>query len=199
MFLKKKIRYLRRFKCLFPSFTRKKIKKRKNKPGEHPFFYAKRTSVKQSFINRLTDKQKLKLIFCITEKQLKNYILFVLMNFKNEPFLGLYNLLHSRLDFLVYKLHFANTVLQARQFINHGHICVNSKKISRPGYKCRIGDEISTRFKLALNNVMQHVIGRVFNTANNKNYSEFAIKIPKPQFVDLEIIRLIKSSFEFYL
>ena len=200
MFIKKKVRYLRKFNCTFPSLTKKKINKRKNKPGEHPFFYSKKTSVKKSFSDRLQDKQKLKLIFCLNEKQLKNYIKFSLCFMKDNPFLGLYNILFSRLDYIVYSLHFAKTILQARQLINHGQFFVDNKKEKNPSFNCKVGNIILTKSRLAMENIRDYLIGRIyFNVLVFDNLNNIAIKLQKPEFINLEILKFIRSSFEFYL
>ena len=200
MILRTKVRYLRKFKCVLPSFTRKQVNKRKNKPGEHPFFSSKKTSVKNSFIERLHRKQKLKFMFCISEKQLKNYIKFSLIYTKNNPFWGLYNVLHSRLDYIIYKLHFAKTILQARQLVNHGHFFINGVKQKTPSYSCKVGDLISTESDLALNNIKSYLIGRVyFNELKFVDFDKFIISVQKPKFINLEILNLVKSTFEFYI
>ena len=53
------------------------------------------------------------------------------------------SLLEHRLDNVVYRLGFADTRQQARQVINHGHIQVDSKKVSSPSYQVQIGEKIS--------------------------------------------------------
>lgn len=200
MFLKNKVRYLRKFKCSLPSLTKKKVGEKKNRPGEHPFFFPKRTSVKKSFSDRLSDKQKLKLIFCLTERQLKNYIKFVLYYMKDNPILALYNLLHSRFDYIIYSLHFAKTILQARQFINHGQFFINNKKEKNPSYSCKIEDYIMTKSDLAMENFRQYLIGRVFFHAEfHDNKQNIVVKMQKPEYVNIKVLKLIRSSFEFYL
>jgi small subunit ribosomal protein S4 len=200
MFLKKKVRYIRKFKCSFPGLTKKKINQRKNKPGEHPFFSSKKTSVKKSFLDRLHDKQKLKLTFCLSERQLKNYIKYTLFYLKDNPFLGLYNILHSRLDYIIYNLHLAKTILQARQLINHGQIWVNSKKEKHPSFSCKVGDLILTKSNVAKGNIIDFLVGRVFfNATIIENSKNLIIKLNKPEFINLEILKLIQSVFEFYL
>jgi len=200
MFKKKKIRYIRKFKCIFPGLTNKKINQRKNKPGEHPFFAPKKTSVKKSFVDRLHDKQKLKLNFCLNERQLKNYIKYVLCHIKANPFLGLYNILHSRLDYVIYSLHMAKTILQARQLINHGQIYINSKKEKHPGFSCKVGDIILTKSNVAMENLRDYLIGRVyFNATLINNSDNIIVKLHKPKIINFEVLKLIQSAFEFYL
>ena len=56
-------------------------------------------------------------------------------------------MLESRLDNLVYKAKFVPTVFAARQFVNHGHVLVNGKKVNIPSYSLKAGDVIEVREK----------------------------------------------------
>ena len=60
---------------------------------------------------------------------------------------NLIGLLDSRLDNLVYKSKFVSTVFAARQFVNHGHVTVNGKKVNIPSYMVKVGDIIEVREK----------------------------------------------------
>ena len=56
-------------------------------------------------------------------------------------------MLERRLDNVVYRAGLAATRAQARQFVNHGHIEVNGKRVTIPSYRVRIGDDVSLRAK----------------------------------------------------
>ena len=56
-------------------------------------------------------------------------------------------LLERRLDTIVYRAKFVPTVFAARQFISHGHIRVNGKRVNVSSYRCRIGDVVEVREK----------------------------------------------------
>ncbi|HBQ22163.1 MAG TPA: 30S ribosomal protein S4, partial [Alphaproteobacteria bacterium] len=58
---------------------------------------------------------------------------------------NLIGLLESRLDALVYRAKFVPTVFAARQFVNHGHVMVNGKKVNIPSYRLRAGDVVEVR------------------------------------------------------
>lgn len=58
---------------------------------------------------------------------------------------NLFNLLERRLDAVVYRMKFVPTVFAARQFVNHGHILVNGKRLNIPSYRVKDGDEIQIR------------------------------------------------------
>jgi small subunit ribosomal protein S4 len=55
--------------------------------------------------------------------------------------------LESRLDAIVYRAKFVPTVFAARQFVNHGHIKVNGKRVTIPSYRCKVGDVIEVKEK----------------------------------------------------
>ena len=59
----------------------------------------------------------------------------------------LIGILESRLDNLVYKAKFVPTIFAARQFVNHGHILVNGKRVNIPSYMVKVGDVIEVREK----------------------------------------------------
>ena len=94
----------------------------------------------------LKAKQKLRLTYCLLEKQFKNYFVKAA---KAGGVTGdnLMQLLERRLDNVVYRLGFASTRMQARQFVNHGHFMVNGKKVDIPSFLCKAGDIIEVRPK----------------------------------------------------
>ncbi len=93
---------------------------------------------------QLREKQKLKRMYMLLEKQFK-----ILFN-KAERMQGitgenLISLLESRLDNMVYRLHFASSRNQARQLVNHGHIRVNGRRVTIPSYLVRENDVIEVQ------------------------------------------------------
>lgn len=97
---------------------------------------------------QLNEKQKLKLYYGISEKQMVNYMKKAKQKSQNsDMILGdiVITTLERRLDNLVYRLGFARSLRQARQMVVHGHIAVNGQKTDIPSYICAVGDEISIR------------------------------------------------------
>ncbi len=91
---------------------------------------------------QLREKQKLRFIFGITEKQLKRY--FKLSSEKKgNTSLYLAMFLEKRLDNVVYRLGFAPTRAAARQLVSHGNILVNNKKVKIPSYQVKLNDTIT--------------------------------------------------------
>lgn len=93
------------------------------------------------YLIQLREKQKVKRIYGVLEKQFKNYFKRAL-KMKGITGKNLLVFLETRLDNIVYLLGFAESRPQARQLVNHGHISVNGKKIKIPSYQVRAGQEI---------------------------------------------------------
>ncbi len=118
------------------------VKKRNYAPGVHG-----RRRVKHSdYGDQLREKQKMKRIYGLMERQFRNY--FVLAS-RSPMVTGekLVHLLEGRLDNVVYRLGFASSRAQARQLVSHAHVMVNEKKVNLPSYQVKAGDEISIREK----------------------------------------------------
>ena len=94
----------------------------------------------------LREKQKLRNTYCLLEKQFSNYFKKAA---KASGVTGdnLLQLLERRLDNVVYRMGFAVTRMQARQFVNHGHFLVNGRKVDIPSYLLKEGDIIEVRTK----------------------------------------------------
>ena len=102
---------------------------------------------KQSEYGRqLTEKQKVKFIYGMLEKQFRKY--YDMAN-KMPGVTGenMLSLLESRLDNVVFRLGLANTRRESRQLVNHGHILVNGKRVDIPSYSIKVGDVITVREK----------------------------------------------------
>ncbi len=111
-------------------------------PGEHG---AARQKKLTDFGTQLKEKQKLKRIYNITERQLSNYYEASIRTLGNTAEI-LSGQLERRLDNVIYRLGFAPTRNAARQLVTHGHVEVNKKKLSIPSYQVRVDDVVT--FKL---------------------------------------------------
>ena len=90
----------------------------------------------------LLEKQKLRTYYAISEKQLR--IAFAkAKSGEGQTDEKLFRSLEQRLDSLVYRSGFAPTIFAAKQFVNHGHILVNGKRVDRASYLVREGQVIS--------------------------------------------------------
>ncbi len=119
-------------------------------PGQH----GKKQKKLSEYGKRLREKQKLKSIMGITERQLKRYFN---MARKLKGVLGenLLRLLELRLDNVVYRLGFAPSRRMARQIVSHKHILVNNKPVNIPSYILKVGDKIQLKDKMRDNVLVQ--------------------------------------------
>ncbi len=120
------------------------INKREYGPGQHG---QRRKQKPSDFSVQLMAKQKLKGYYGnISEKQFRKYYDEAVRR-KGDTSENLIDLLERRLDAVIYRLKFAMTPFAARQFVNHGHVTVNGKKVNIPSFLVRDGDAIEVREK----------------------------------------------------
>ncbi len=113
-------------------------------PGQHG---QRRKQKPTDFGIQLMAKQKLKGYYGnIGEKQFRKYYDEAVRR-KGDTSENLIELLERRLDAVVYRLKFAITPFAARQFVNHGHILINGKRVNIPSFLVKDGDEIEVREK----------------------------------------------------
>jgi small subunit ribosomal protein S4 len=93
---------------------------------------------------QLREKQKAKRYYGVLERQFRRYFDRA-MRQSGAPGENLLRLLEHRLDNVVYRLGFASTRAQARQFVTHGHVRVNGEKVDRPSYEVSSDDLIDFR------------------------------------------------------
>lgn len=116
-------------------------------PGQHGQRRAKKPT---DYGLQLSAKQKLKGYYGnISEKQFRKYYAEASRR-KGDTSENLIGILETRLDAVVYRLKFVPTVFSSRQFINHGHVMVNGKRVNIPSYRVREGDEVQVREKSRL-------------------------------------------------
>src|ERR1041385_1385084 len=120
------------------------VNQRQYGPGQHG---QRRKSKVSDFGLKLRAKQKLKGYYGnLTEKQFSR-IYEEAARRKGNTSENLIALLESRLDAIIYRAKFVPTPFAARQFVNHGHIRVNGKKVNIASYRCKVGDLIEVREK----------------------------------------------------
>ncbi|MBO6508027.1 MAG: 30S ribosomal protein S4 [Roseibium sp.] len=118
--------------------------KREYGPGQHG---QRRKGKLSDFGVQLRAKQKLKGYYGnISEKQFRK-VYAEASRQKGDTSENLIGLLERRLDAIIYRAKFVPTVFAARQFINHGHIKVNGRRVNIPSYQLRPGDVIEVREK----------------------------------------------------
>jgi small subunit ribosomal protein S4 len=108
-------------------------------PGEHGAHSGRRPS---TFAQQLRAKQTLKRYYGVRERQFRRYVREA-MTSRGRTGERLLELLERRLDNVLYRLGFATTRAQARQFISHGHVHVNGRRVTIPSYRVSEGDVVA--------------------------------------------------------
>ena len=121
--------------------TNKELAKRPYGPGQHG---ANRKKKMSEYGKQLTEKQKLRQMYGVNERQFRRLFMIALAS-KEVTGVAFMKLLESRLDNLVYRMGFAKTRRAARQLVNHGHIEVNGKKLDIPSALLNVGDVVAVR------------------------------------------------------
>jgi small subunit ribosomal protein S4 len=110
-------------------------------PGQHGQARRRRPS---NYGVQLREKQKIKVLYGILEKQFRNYFEKA-DKMAGETGTNLMQLLEKRLDNVVYRMGFASTRPAARQMVNHGHFLVNNRKVNIASFSVKAGDVIQVR------------------------------------------------------
>ena len=106
---------------------------------------------KSEYALQLTEKQKVKFVYGIMEKQFRMYYEKA-ARMPGKTGENLLTFVERRLDNVVYRLGFANSRRQARQLVNHGHFTVNGSRVNIPSYLVKTGDVVAVCQKSVSNN-----------------------------------------------
>ena len=132
---------------------RKALDRRPFPPGAHG--RTRRRNAGSEYLAQLHEKQKAKYIYGLLEKQFKKTYNEALRTAGNTGE-NLLIMLECRLDNVAYRAGWASTRPQSRQFVNHGLIQVNGKRVDIPSYRVRKGDVVTLSPKAASMIVIQH-------------------------------------------
>ena len=148
--------FLKGTKC---ETTRCPIERRPYPPGMHG-----RGRIRESeYLFQLREKQKCRRIYGLLEKQFK----LIYNKANKQPGVtgeNLLRLLELRLDNVVFRAGYASSRNQARQFVRHGHVAVNGKRVTIPSYTLRKDDVVSLRDKASRMIVVRHNIDTLDRT-----------------------------------
>jgi len=118
------------------------VNRREYGPGQHG---QRRKGKMSDFGTQLRAKQKVKGYYGnISEKQFRRYY-HEAVRIKGDSGENLIGLLERRLDAVVYRAKFVATVFAARQFVNHGHVKVNGRRVNIASYQVKVGDVIEVK------------------------------------------------------
>lgn len=139
------------------SFTDKAARRLDIKPGQAQSSFRRKHS---EYAIRLREKQKLKRIFGLTEKQFRNNFI---KSTKQKGVTGdnLISNLERRLDNVVYRLGLLSSRNEARQYVNHGHVLVNGKKVDIPSYVISVNDVVEIKEKTKENDRVKNSVESV--------------------------------------
>lgn len=137
-----RVKVMRALGIELPGLSQKKIEKRPYPPGQHGQARKKLSE----YAVRLREKQKIRMNYGVTEKQLRG-LMDEARSSKSETGFKLIELLERRLDNVVFRAGFARSIPAARQLVNHGHFLVNGKRVDIASYRVQKGQVIEVREK----------------------------------------------------
>lgn len=180
--------FLKGDRCFKPSCA---IEKRgTNPPGQHG---AARRKMLAGYGEQLREKQKVKRIYFVLEKQFRNYFEKARRQ-KGVTGENLLFMLERRLDNVVYRAGFSTSRRQARQLVNHGHVTVNGRKVNIPSFQVKGGDVVAVKEASHKNahveGAWQTAVGRgrpAWLSADGKDLSVVVSGLPRREDVDANI------------
>ena len=180
--------FLKGDRCYKPSCP---IEKRgTNPPGQHG---AARRKMLQGYGEQLREKQKVKRIYFVLEKQFRNYFEKARRQ-KGVTGENLLFMLERRLDNVVYRSGFSTSRRQARQLVNHGHVTVNGRKVNIPSFQVKQGDSVAIKDRTQKNphveGAWSTAVGRGrpgWLTAGGRDLAVTVSGLPKREDIDSNI------------
>ena len=168
---------------------RRALERRPYPPGEHGRSRRRQAS---EYAGQLAEKQKAKYIYGLLERQFSN--LYKEAS-RREGVTGenLMRYLEQRLDNVVFRSKWASTRPQARQFVNHGMVDVNGRRVDIPSYRVRKGDVISLRDKARSMIVIRHnldtsdAIVPAWLETGDGGFSVTVVDLPRRDQIDVPV------------
>lgn len=142
---------------------------------------------------QLKEKQKLRFIYGVLEKQFHHYFELA-QKMEGQAGTNLITLLESRLDNVVYRMGMAMTRRESRQLVVHGHFLVNGKRVDIPSYRIKAGDVISlkenSKKSPKFKEIIEKAAGRINPTwleVNKDNQTAKIVRMPVKEDLDYEV------------
>jgi len=166
----------------------KELARRPYAPGMHGADRRKKIS---EYGVQLQEKQKVRLLYGLTEKQFRK-VFERASRMKGVAGENLLKLLESRLDNLVYRMGMAKTRRAARQVVNHGHITVNGKKVDIPSFQVKPGDIIAVKENSQDHKAIREAVEATLNrpayvSFDDKKLSGTYVRLPDRSELNQEI------------
>jgi len=125
-------------KCQTTKFAMSEARHAKNAKNKRP-------KPLSGYAQQFLEKQKVRFMYGISERQFSNYIKEAISQKGVSANEYLFELLENRLDNVVYRLGLTHSRRLSRQMVSHGHIIVNGKKTTVPSYRVSVGDKVAIR------------------------------------------------------
>lgn len=142
---------------------------------------------------QLKEKQKLRFIYGVLEKQFHHYF-EIAQKMEGQAGENLITILESRLDNVVYRMGMSMTRREARQLVVHGHFEVNGKRVDIPSYRIKEGDVISlkenSKKSAKFKQIIEAAAGRttpVWLDVNKDNQTAKVVRMPVKEDLDYDI------------
>ncbi|MBD3311192.1 MAG: 30S ribosomal protein S4 [Candidatus Magasanikbacteria bacterium] len=178
-----------------------KVARRLNqRPGVHG--KSRRRGSLSSYGKQLLEKQKAKYMYGIREGQLRRYVREA-NRMEGNSGINLQQILEMRLDNVIYRLGFAVTRAQARQFVSHGMFTLNDRKMNIPSHIVKPGDEIKLKENKAKKTVFENITEKLSKTEAPSWLRVDPAKktgkvLHKPSNADFDRIFDVKLIIEYY-
>lgn len=171
------------------SGTGKELARRPYAPGQHG---PSSRGARSEYGQQMAEKQKLRHMYGMNERQFRNLFVKASKIREGKHGVNFMILLEQRLDNVVYRLGLATTRRQARQFVNHGHILVDGKRVDIPSYRVTPGQVISVREKSlkvpAILEAVEATVGRpAFVTFDAEKLEGTLSRLPERDEINPEI------------
>jgi small subunit ribosomal protein S4 len=164
-------------------------------PGIHGKKRKKRLS---EYGLQLREKQKAKVTYGVMERQFKTLVQGVRSK-KGDTKELIIQSLETRLDNIVYRLGFAKSRFMSRQFVSHGHVLVNGKKVTIPSYVVSVDDVVSLSEKMQKNPKVVEIIkeeGVTLPYLKKQGLSGKLVRLPKME--DVQVLFDLQLIIEYY-
>jgi small subunit ribosomal protein S4 len=177
--------------------ARKYMDRKPAPPGQHGA--AKKRAKLSDYAKQLLEKQRLRLQYNLHERQMTNYIKKAARIQGNKVDI-LVQLLEQRLDSLVYRAGLARSIYAARQYVRHGHILINGKKVDMPAYAVQPNDVITVKEKSRKLEAIQEAIRSTMPPPYlDMNKAEYSVKfLYLPPREEVPVVCEVPLVIEYY-
>ncbi len=194
-----KVRLSRRLGVPLTDKAARIMEKRPYPPGQHGPAKQYRRGRQSAYERQLLEKQRLRSQYNIHERQMRNYYRKA-VGMDGNTGDNLVQLLETRLDAVVLRSGLAPTIYAARQYVSHGHVMVNGRRVNIASYQVAIGDNVSIRPKSQKMDIFQGAIENAFPPeyiSLDKGTMSFSV-LYLPRRTEVPIVCEVAQVVEYY-